>query len=80
MADYDVFARHPILGAWRDRVRQVVGPHYETAHRVVREFTAKYGGVPPLKGWEEEIWLDDGEKKFLIGDEITVADQLPNLT
>jgi len=50
MADYDVFARHPILGAWRDRVRQVVGPHYETAHRVVREFTAKYGGVPPLKG------------------------------
>jgi len=49
MAGYHVFDEHPILGAWRDRVKQVVGQFYEEAHQPLREFAAKHGGVPPLK-------------------------------
>jgi len=47
MAGYDVFTKHPILGQYRDRVRDATGKHYEDAHKVVRIVTRKYGGVPP---------------------------------
>lgn len=47
MAGYDVFAKHPIIGQYRDRVRNATGKHYEDAHKIVRIVTKKYGGVPP---------------------------------
>jgi len=47
MAGYDVFAKHPMIGHYRDRVRNATGTHYEDAHKIVRIVTKKYGGVPP---------------------------------
>lgn len=49
MAGYDVFVKHPILGEWRERVKKLVGSHYEEAHQTVRNLTAQYNGVPPIK-------------------------------
>lgn len=47
MAGYDVFTKHPIIGQYRDRVRNVTGTHYEDAHKIVRIVTQRFGGVPP---------------------------------
>jgi len=47
MAGYDVFGKHPMIGHYRDRVRNATGTHYEDAHKIVRIVTKKYGGVPP---------------------------------
>jgi len=49
MAGYDVFAKHPIIGEWRERIKSLTEPHYEETHKICRLITAKFGGVPPLK-------------------------------
>ena len=49
MAGYDVFAKHPIIGEWRERIKRLTEPHYEETHKICRLITAKFGGVPPLK-------------------------------
>nr|QBM06408.1 glutathione S-transferase theta [Daphnia magna] len=46
MAGYDVFQKHPIIGAYRERVRKATEPHYEEAHKIVRIVTHKFLGVP----------------------------------
>nr|QNM80618.1 glutathione S-transferase theta [Daphnia pulex] len=46
MAGYDVFSKHPIIGAYRERVRKATEPHYEEAHKIVRIITNKFKGVP----------------------------------
>jgi len=48
MADYDVFTKYPVIGQYRDRVRDATGTHYEDAHKVVRIVTKKFGGKPPM--------------------------------
>ena len=49
VAGYDVFAKYPVIGAYRDRVRQETGPAYEEAHQVARMVFAKFKGIPVLK-------------------------------
>lgn len=48
MAGYDIFTKYPIIGAYRDRVRQETGSAYEDAHKIVRIMTNKFKGVPQI--------------------------------
>lgn len=48
MAGYDVFAKYPVIGAYRERVRQETGPAYEEAHKIVRVMTNKFKGIPVI--------------------------------
>lgn len=48
MAGYDVFAKYPVIGAYRERVRNEMGAIYEETHKAVRMVTTKFKGVPKL--------------------------------
>jgi hypothetical protein len=48
MAGYDIFSKYPIIGEYRERVRQATQPHYDDAHKIVEIIKKRFKGVPQI--------------------------------
>jgi hypothetical protein len=41
VANYDARSEYPKIGAWMERVRQNLNPHYDEAHNIVNKMASK---------------------------------------
>ena len=48
MAGFDIFSNYPIIGEYRERVRQATQPHYDDAHKIVEVIKKRFNGVPKI--------------------------------
>ena len=48
MAGFDIFSNYPIIGEYRERVRQATQPHYDDAHKNVEAIIKRFNGVPDM--------------------------------